>query len=347
MSFDIWPPVTPTELESKAKQAQDRELEWIARRTIAACRELKLGLEGCYALLAPAEPGSTLVMSTPRNEKVKGTITRVGTRIVKGSLGLQLRMMPPQTLTLAPAHDIPVPALEDLHIRLTESIDLLALVLSHAEARAPDAHSLSSALRLLTDSIASAVALLKGPPVGDPLRDWTSESVAPTSFAPPLGPNLSFYIAVRECAVVLWLRVLEPVNAPVHLGTRLGLVIGTLRRLEHDEMDLVFRYKKNDDDDGGGGGGGGPFSSGASVYTLPPPRSSASTFSGFSGFSGFSNFSAAAPRGYENVYVREKVRVESADPNLISLHAKLGYLSIMLAQARRNLAAVMNAELEI
>lgn len=48
------------------------------------CRELKHGLEDCYALLAPIDPGSTLVMSTPRNEKIKGTITRVGTRIVKG-----------------------------------------------------------------------------------------------------------------------------------------------------------------------------------------------------------------------------------------------------------------------
>ena len=63
---------------------QQRELAWIAEETIDICQELKHGLEDCYALLAPIDPGSTLVMSTPRNERVKGTITRVGTRIVKG-----------------------------------------------------------------------------------------------------------------------------------------------------------------------------------------------------------------------------------------------------------------------
>ncbi|KAG7123433.1 hypothetical protein HYQ46_010675 [Verticillium longisporum] len=59
--------------------------------------ELKHGLDGCYALLAPIDPGSTLVLSTHRNEKVKGHITRVGTRIVKGTIHLQLRTLPTQS----------------------------------------------------------------------------------------------------------------------------------------------------------------------------------------------------------------------------------------------------------
>ena len=60
-----------------------RELRWITNETVQVCRDLKHGLEDCYALLAPIDPGSTLAVSTPRNERVKGTITRVGTRIVK------------------------------------------------------------------------------------------------------------------------------------------------------------------------------------------------------------------------------------------------------------------------
>jgi hypothetical protein len=48
-----------------------------------------------------------------------------------------------------------------------------------------------------------------------------------------------------------------------------------------------------------------------------------------------------------NVYVREKVRVESADPSLLSLSAKLSALGHTLALARRNLAAVLGeAEVE-
>jgi outer membrane protein TolC len=47
-----------------------------------------------------------------------------------------------------------------------------------------------------------------------------------------------------------------------------------------------------------------------------------------------------------DVYVREKVRVESADPSLLSLSSKLTALSHTLALARRNLAAVMGEEVE-
>lgn len=64
--------------------SKERELEWVVDETLEICRNLKHNLDDCYALLAPIDPGSTLVMSTPRNEKVKGTLTRVGTRIVKG-----------------------------------------------------------------------------------------------------------------------------------------------------------------------------------------------------------------------------------------------------------------------
>lgn len=77
--------------------SKERELAWIADETVQVCEYLKRGLEDCYALLAPIDPGSTLVMSTPRNEKVKGTITRVGTRIVKG-----VRNPPPLLFSLLP-----------------------------------------------------------------------------------------------------------------------------------------------------------------------------------------------------------------------------------------------------
>jgi hypothetical protein len=46
------------------------------------------------------------------------------------------------------------------------------------------------------------------------------------------------------------------------------------------------------------------------------------------------------------VFVREKLRVESADPSLLSLSAKLTALGHTLAVARRNLAAVMGEEVE-
>lgn len=64
--------------------SQRRELEWLLNELHETLQTLKSGLQDCYALLAPVDPGSTLVVSTPRNEIVKGHVTRVGTRIVKG-----------------------------------------------------------------------------------------------------------------------------------------------------------------------------------------------------------------------------------------------------------------------
>lgn len=61
-----------------------RELDWLLEELHGTLTDLKHGLEDCYALLAPVDPGSTLVLTTPRHEIVKGTVTRVGTRIVKG-----------------------------------------------------------------------------------------------------------------------------------------------------------------------------------------------------------------------------------------------------------------------
>lgn len=67
-----------------APMLQEQELQWVIDETLQICQDLKHGLEDCYALLAPIDPGSTLAMVTSRSEMVKGTLTRVGTRIVKG-----------------------------------------------------------------------------------------------------------------------------------------------------------------------------------------------------------------------------------------------------------------------
>lgn len=55
-----------------AKPSQRRELEWLLNELRETLEALKSGLQDCYALLAPVEPGSTLVVSTPRAEIVKG-----------------------------------------------------------------------------------------------------------------------------------------------------------------------------------------------------------------------------------------------------------------------------------
>jgi hypothetical protein len=318
MALQVWPRVTPAELQLKEAETQERELRWIVDETVAVCQDLKHGLDDCYALLAPIDPGSTLVMSTPRAEKVKGTITRVGTRIVKGTLNIQLRTVPAQALTLSQTDPIHIHALDSLHSHLTQSIDLLGLVTT----RPQDAPSLASTLGLLSDTLARSAALLKGPSLAEPFTSWQTGSAAASHFSPPLPPNLSFHLGLQDSCVVLHLRALEPADVPVHFGMKLGLAIGTVRRLEHDEMDKVFSYSPGADDVAHNHPG--------SARHTPDPHSK----------------SRAAEERASDVYVREKVRVESADPSLISLYSKLGYLSNQLAQARRNLAAVLGTGLE-
>jgi hypothetical protein len=76
----------PLHLDTKRSSnvSQARELSWLLDSLQEILTSLKSGLEECYALLAPIEPGSTLVMSSPRSESIKGHVTRVGARIVKG-----------------------------------------------------------------------------------------------------------------------------------------------------------------------------------------------------------------------------------------------------------------------
>jgi hypothetical protein len=320
---------------------QERELKWIVDETLEVCQYLRHGLEDCYALLAPIDPGSTLVMSTPRNEKVKGTITRVGTRIVKGvklspprarpqapphdnaltsrqSLHVQLRTMPSLALSLSQTSAVHIQALDTIHTLLTQSIDMLGLTL-HKD-RAADVQSLASNLTVLSESLSECTKLLKGPPLTSSDPGWRLASVPPEQFSPALGPNLSLHFSLQESCVVLWLRALEPVHAPVHFGTKLGLAIGTVRRLEHDEMDIVFKYNPLGSVDADCKRTVARHPTGG--MSKPPLR----------------------PSRLEDVYVREKVRVESADPSLISLYSKLGHLNNVLDQARNNLTAVMGLE---
>jgi hypothetical protein len=84
MATWAYPPLPPDSLEREADSALARELEWLLRSLQDSLAALREGLRDCAALLAPKEPGSTLVLSSHRSECVKGFVTRVGTKVVKG-----------------------------------------------------------------------------------------------------------------------------------------------------------------------------------------------------------------------------------------------------------------------
>jgi Rogdi leucine zipper containing protein len=102
MATWVYPPVPPDELKRLQDETlvsrrpmvltrrtadgswQARELQWLLASLQVSLASLKGGLEECVTLLAPREPGSTLVLSSLRSESIKGFVTRVGTKIVKG-----------------------------------------------------------------------------------------------------------------------------------------------------------------------------------------------------------------------------------------------------------------------
>lgn len=243
------------------------------------------------------------------------------------AIHLQLKTVPTQTITLEPSHPIHIAALETIHTHLTECIDLLSLTTGPLPSQNPS--QLAAQLRILSASLNESFSLLKGPPLNEPDPRWQTDSCPPVHFSPPLAPNISVHLGLQESSLVLWLRALEPVDAPQNFGTKLGLALGTVRRLEHDEMDRHFRFTYSNVTDGGEKhkyGGAHPRSGESSVSGLGTPSSNGEA---------------------NEVFVREKVRVESLpDPNLMSLSAKLVALGHTLAGARRNLAAVMGEEVD-
>lgn len=151
---------------------------------------------------------------------------------------------------------------------------------------------------------------------------------------------------------MLWLRSLEPADAPVNFGTKLALAIGTTRRLEHDEAEVMFGFCCAEDDESPVGGdgahpaahshGGRPAGAAGGIG-----RHSSFPVGGATPGAEMGTGSGMANRRKEvEVFVREKVRVETADPSLLSLSSKLTALGLTLSVARRNLAAVMGEELE-
>jgi len=194
------------------------------------------------------------------------------------------------------------------------------------------------------------------------------------------------YLTIEDASLVLYVRALEPAGAPMNLGAKLALAIGTARRIEHDEAERVFRYACDDESKPGseaenaynGGSSNNNFLgvSGSGFLGVGSSRPSSSSSSVNFSFRGSRSGSVGGSvvgnndgggnanntvvhegeqpqereekpkNNHVDVYVREKVRVESADPSLLSLSAKLLALSNTLALARRNLAAVMGDDFE-
>ncbi|KAI4761068.1 hypothetical protein E4T52_06698 [Aureobasidium sp. EXF-3400] len=318
MSTILWPPLpdtTAVDLAQRAEETRQGELSWLLDALQETLSSLKSGLEDCSALLAPREQGSTLVVSSHRSEAVKGTITRNGSNITKGDVHLRLASLPPPrgqtSYKLSISTQPSAPALQlkqiaEVRTLINSSLDVVDATTWTGDKG--DANFISGQLTLLHENIRDAKAVLKGPPAAsDSDKSWASDPLDDKIFDPPPPPNLSFHLSISDAALLLHVRTLEPA---FNTGSSTPL-------------------------------GGGP------------------SYSGFGLRDRLAHALGAGPRApahdeaedvftYRNtdVKVKEKVRVESQDPSLISAMAKLAALEHTVELGRRALYVVMGKEIE-
>ncbi|KAL2868596.1 tRNA methyltransferase RSM22 [Aspergillus lucknowensis] len=261
MATWAYPPLPPEQLEEEADSALARELEWLLHSLQDSLASLREGLHECAALLAPKEPGSTLVLSSMRSENVKGFVTRVGTKIVKADIQLRLsslssRAGPTTRLYLSNSPNAPELVLSQLvSVRdlVNQCLDIVDV--STWTGDPLDARFIYSQIHLLGETIAEGRQMLKGE--SDVVRGkWWETSAPENLFDPQLPPQLSFHLSIADSALVLYLRTLEsftPTHTPTAFASDISLtgfsirdrLFGT-RQPAHDEAGDVFPWKGDD-----------------------------------------------------------------------------------------------------
>ncbi|KAJ5748855.1 uncharacterized protein N7511_010551 [Penicillium nucicola] len=306
MATWAYPPLPAEQINHEADTALAQELEWLLQSMQDSLASLKEGLQECAVLLAPQEPGSTLVLSSLRSENVKGFVTRVGTKVVKGDIQLRLASLPPTrgapstrlNLSQAPgAPELVLPQLVSVRDLVAQSLDIVDV--STWTGDPLNAGFIFGQLHLLLETISEARQMLKGES-DDTRGKWWDASATENMFDPPLPPHLSFHLSITDSALVLLLRTLESTalnHAPTAFASDISLTGFSLRdRIfgsrapTHDEAGALFHWQD------------------------------------------------------EEVRVKEKVRVESQDPSLMAVMAKLSALEHEVMRCVSALKVLMGNE---
>ncbi|KAL2376651.1 hypothetical protein RJZ90_007357 [Blastomyces dermatitidis] len=278
MATWAYPQLPPDQLKKEEDVSLARELKWLLGSLQESLASLREGLQECAALLAPSKPGSTLVLSSLRSENVKGFVTRVGTKIIKGDIQLRLQSLTPPKgsnstrLTISNESTGSEIALRQLVIvrrLINESLDVIDV--STWTGDPMNASFIAGQLRLLYDNLSEARLTLKGEGE-ESKKPWYEDSVDENPVSPDSTPTTSFAPEISLSGFSLRDRL---------FGSRHPV---------HDESGDVFSWKG------------------------------------------------------EEVKVKEKARVESQDPSLLSAMAKLTALEHEVSRWKSALAVVMEED---
>ncbi|KAI4261339.1 MAG: hypothetical protein L6R42_003464 [Xanthoria sp. 1 TBL-2021] len=237
MSAQVWPPISYERLIKEEEDSLAAELEWLLEALQEALPSLKSGLEECLALLTPQEPGTTLALSTHRSEIIKGFVTRVGTRIVKG--------------------------LSALLSFLNQALDIIDISTWTGDPK--NGSFISGQLRLLGDIINEAKVIMIGGEEVVGGKWWEDDfNGDETDLNLPLYPTLSPHITLTPSSLLLTIRTLVPspsasaastngtstpssTSGPsltgLSLRTRLTQILAPMPAPTHDEADRTFLYR--------------------------------------------------------------------------------------------------------
>ena len=192
---------------------------------------------------------------------------------------------------------------------INDSLDIIDV--SRWTGQSTDASFISGQLKLLHEHLGEAKACLKGPVPGQEHEaralggQWWTSSAAEEIFNPPLPAHLSLHFTIQDANLVLTVRTLAPTSTSHTPGT--------------------------------------------------PTADSSFSLSGFNLRSRLLGLGTRLPthdemgevfqwQGREEVTVREKLRVETGDPSLMSVAAKLSALEHEVGRWRMNVRIVMGQE---
>lgn len=211
-------------------------------------------------------------------------------------------------LTIKPSLETPELVLPQLlHVRslINSSLDIIDI--SRWAGSSSDAAFIWGQLKLLHDHLIDAKSCLKGPSTttdssGVAGLNWTKDSVADTVFDPHLPGNLSLHFAIQDANLVLTIRSVAPATP--------GGTPSTPTESAFSLSSLGLRNRLL---------GLGP--------RVPNHDETGEVFEW---------------RGKHDVIVREKSRVQTGDPSLISAAAKLSALEHEVSRWRFNLRVLMS-----
>lgn len=207
------------------------------------------------------------------------------------------------------ASQLVLPQLLAIKSLINDSLDIIDV--SRWAGQSTDSSFIAGQLTLLHENLREAKACIKGPVPGQapeaiPGGEWWTNSAHEGVFQPALPEYLSLHFNIQDANLVLTIRTLAPLSP-----------------------------------------GGTPST----------PVESAFSLSGFNLRSKLLGLGPRPPhhdemgevyewRGKQDVIVREKVRVETGDPSLLSVAAKLSALEHEVARWRLNLRIIMTGSAE-